>query len=46
MNDLLGAARPDLAAQIVGADPTSQERYAAAKTDFIERIVALAMEMR
>jgi GrpB-like predicted nucleotidyltransferase (UPF0157 family) len=32
-----------VAAKIVGADPASQERYAAAKTEFIERIVALAV---
>jgi GrpB-like predicted nucleotidyltransferase (UPF0157 family) len=33
-----------IAAQVVAADPESQERYAAAKTDFIERIVAIAFE--
>ena len=31
-----------VAARIGSADPASQDRYAAAKTDFIERIVALA----
>jgi GrpB-like predicted nucleotidyltransferase (UPF0157 family) len=33
-----------VAAQILAADPESQERYAAAKTDFIEHLVALAVE--
>jgi GrpB-like predicted nucleotidyltransferase (UPF0157 family) len=33
-----------VAAQGVTADPASQERYAAAKTDFIEHLVALAVE--
>jgi hypothetical protein len=32
-----------VAAQIVGADPESQDRYAVAKTDFIERVVGLAV---
>jgi len=32
-----------VAARIVAADPESRERYAAAKTDFIERVVALAL---
>jgi GrpB-like predicted nucleotidyltransferase (UPF0157 family) len=32
-----------LAAQVVAADPESQERYALAKTDFIERVVGLAV---
>ena len=32
-----------LAAQVVAVDPESQERYAAAKTDFIERVVSLAV---
>jgi GrpB-like predicted nucleotidyltransferase (UPF0157 family) len=32
-----------VAAQIVGADPESQERYAVAKADFIERVVGLAV---
>jgi hypothetical protein len=32
-----------LAAQIVGADPEARERYAVAKTDFIERVVGLAV---
>lgn len=32
-----------VAGQIVAADAESQERYAMAKTDFIERIVALAV---
>ncbi len=32
-----------VAAHIVAADPESQERYALAKTDFIERIVGLAI---
>ena len=31
-------------AHIVGFDPESQERYAAAKADFIENVVALAVE--
>ena len=30
-------------ARIVAADPASQERYALAKTDVIERVVALAV---
>jgi GrpB-like predicted nucleotidyltransferase (UPF0157 family) len=33
-----------IAAQVAAADPESQERYAVAKTDFIERIVAIAFE--
>ena len=33
-----------VAARTPAADPESQERYAAAKTDFIERVVALAFE--
>jgi GrpB-like predicted nucleotidyltransferase (UPF0157 family) len=32
-----------LAAQVVATDPESQEQYAAAKTDFIERVVTLAV---
>ena len=32
-----------VAAQLVAADPKSQERYAAAKTDFIERVVSVAV---
>lgn len=32
-----------VAARIVAADPESQERYAVAKTDLIERVVALAV---
>ena len=32
-----------VAAQIVAADPDSRERYAVAKTDFIERVVGLAV---
>ncbi len=32
-----------VAAQVVTADPESQERYALAKTDFVERVVALAV---
>jgi GrpB-like predicted nucleotidyltransferase (UPF0157 family) len=32
-----------VAAKIVAADPESQERYAAGKTDFIERIVGVAV---
>ena len=32
-----------VAADIVTADPKSQERYAAGKTDFIEQVVALAV---
>lgn len=32
-----------IADQVVMADPRSQERYAVAKTDFVERIVALAI---
>ncbi len=32
-----------VAATILTADPKSQERYAAGKTDFIERVVALAI---
>jgi phosphoribosylglycinamide formyltransferase-1 len=32
-----------VAERIVAADPASQERYAAAKTEFIERVVALAL---
>ena len=32
-----------LAAQIVAADPESQQQYADAKTDFIERVVGLAV---
>jgi len=31
-----------VAAQVVAADPKSQEQYATAKTDFIERVVSLA----
>jgi GrpB-like predicted nucleotidyltransferase (UPF0157 family) len=38
------ALKRAVAAQIVGADPESQERYAAAKTDFIENVVALAIK--
>ena len=33
-----------VAAQIVEADPESQARYASAKTEYIERVVALAVE--
>lgn len=33
-----------LVAQIVAADPDSRERYAAGKTDFVEHVVALAVE--
>ena len=33
-----------VAAQMVATDPESRERYAVAKTDFIERVVALALE--
>jgi hypothetical protein len=32
-----------IAEQVVAADPNSQERYAVAKTDFVERVVALAI---
>lgn len=32
-----------LAARITGIDAASQEQYAAAKTDFVERVVALAV---
>jgi GrpB-like predicted nucleotidyltransferase (UPF0157 family) len=32
-----------VAAQIVRADPKSQERYAVAKTTFIERVVGVAV---
>ena len=32
-----------IAEQVVAADPKSQERYAVAKTDFVERVVALAI---
>ena len=32
-----------IAEQIVAADPKSQEQYAVAKTDFVERVVALAI---
>lgn len=32
-----------VAAQVVAADPESQERYAVAKTDFIGRVVSLAL---
>ena len=32
-----------IAAQLAAADPESQERYAAAKTDFIERVVLRAI---
>ena len=32
-----------VAAQLVDADTESQERYAVAKTDFIERVVGLAV---
>jgi GrpB-like predicted nucleotidyltransferase (UPF0157 family) len=32
-----------IAGQVVAADPTSPERYAVAKTDFVERVVALAL---
>lgn len=35
-----------LAAQIATVDPASQERYAVAKTDFIERVVAVAVARR
>jgi GrpB-like predicted nucleotidyltransferase (UPF0157 family) len=38
------ALKRAVAAQIVGADPESQERYAAAKTDFIEHVVDLAIK--
>ena len=34
----------DLAGQSEAADPESRERYARAKTDFIERVIALARE--
>ena len=33
-----------VAAQTVATDPESRERYARAKTDFIERVVAVAVE--
>ena len=33
-----------IAAQVGSADPESRERYALAKSDFIERVVALAIE--
>ena len=32
-----------IAEQVVAADPKSQERYAVAKTEFVERVVALAI---
>jgi GrpB-like predicted nucleotidyltransferase (UPF0157 family) len=32
------------AAQALSADPASLERYAAAKTDFVEHVVALALD--
>jgi len=32
-----------IAAQVGGADPESRERYAMAKSDFVERVVALAI---
>ena len=37
------ALKHRLADQLVGSDPESREQYAAAKTDFIERVVALAV---
>jgi len=33
-----------IAAQVGGTDPESRERYAIAKSDFVERVVALAIE--
>lgn len=33
-----------IAAQVAAADPESRERYAAAKSEFVEEIVALAIE--
>jgi GrpB-like predicted nucleotidyltransferase (UPF0157 family) len=38
------ALKRAVAAQVVGVDPESQERYAAAKADFIEHVVTLAVE--
>jgi GrpB-like predicted nucleotidyltransferase (UPF0157 family) len=38
------ALKRAIAARTLAADPQSQERYAAAKTDFIEHVVALAVE--
>jgi GrpB-like predicted nucleotidyltransferase (UPF0157 family) len=32
-----------VAAQIVGADPESQQQYADAKSDFVEQVVSLAV---
>lgn len=38
------ALKRAVAAQIAAADPESQERYAAAKTNFIEHVIAVAVE--